>query len=256
MVVNNGSQGLITAASQQRSFLIQSRDLIYEPSKAFKRDMHKILTQCTRHGHEILLVGDFNENLDTTNSRMAKLAADFHLVDLMSLLSSRPPPSTYARGHSRLDYGLVTRQVAEVLVAGGYESFGERHPTDHGAYFFDLDTTALFGSDTQSLASPTLRMLHSNNVVQVTAYIQEKYEQQRRCNAFARGDKLSDVGSTHNFAEQLDKDVVASSLSAEKRTHKYHLPAWSVELSSARAKIVVLKNIGLCSETTSQSATK
>jgi hypothetical protein len=136
--------------------------------------MRKILTQCTRYGHEFLLVGAFNETLETTNSGMATLAADFHLVDLMSLQSSsRPPPSTNARRHSRLNYGLATRQVADALVAGGYESFGERYPTDHRAYFFDLDTTALFGLATQSLASPALRMLHSNNVVQVTAYIRE-----------------------------------------------------------------------------------
>ena len=41
------------------------------------------------------------------------------------------------------------------------------------------------------------------------------------------------------FAERIDNDVAAASLSPEKRSLKYHHPAWSVELLSAGAKIVV-----------------
>jgi hypothetical protein len=40
----------------------------------------------------------------------------------------------------------------------------------------------------------------------------------------------------------LDKDVLrASILSAEKKSQKYQLPAWSVDLAKARTKVVELK---------------
>ena len=74
--------------------------------------------------------------------------------------------------------------------------------------------------------------------------IREKYERLRQSNAFARGDKMCDVKSTHHFAERLDSDVVAASLSAENRTHRnitFQHGRESEVLSSAQAKDCSLK---------------
>ena len=162
----------------------------------------------------------------------------------MKSRSTQPPPATYSRGRLRLDYGLATTRVAEALVSAGYEPFNERFPTDHRAYYFDLDTEKLFGSVTQSLASPSLRMMHSSNTKQVTQYLREKYKQLEQSNAFARGLKLTLPGNHHAFAERLDRDLLQASLTAEKRVKQYQLPAWSVALAKAREKVRLLKKDG------------
>jgi hypothetical protein len=157
---------------------------------------------------------------------MSKLVADFHLVDLMRGRSNQAFPATYSRGRLRLDYGLATKRVAEALVAAGYEPFNERFPTDHRAYYFDLETEKLFGSQTQVLASAPLRMMHATNAKQVTHYLREKYSQLEQCNAFARGFQLTMPGNRHSHAERLDRDLVQASLTAEKRVKKFQAPAW------------------------------
>ena len=68
------------------------------------------------------------------------------------------------------------RRVTDVCLAAGYEAFNQRFPTDYRAYFIDLDTEKLFRSQMQSLASPSLRLLHSSNAKQVTQYLREKHD--------------------------------------------------------------------------------
>jgi hypothetical protein len=47
-------------------------------------------------------------------------------------------------------------------------------------------------------------------------------------------------GNRHKHAEQLDKDIICASLSAEQSMQKQQFPAWSVALAKARTKIVML----------------
>jgi hypothetical protein len=149
--------------------------------------------------------------------------------------------ATYARGSKRLDYVLGSAEIANSIENCGYEPFNFRYHTDHRAYFIDLNTNILFGTTIQPLAKFTDRILHSNNIRQVTRYIQEKHKMLKACNAFERGNRLENSDNRHEFAERLDADVVRSSLSAEKRIKKYREPAWSIELAEARKKVSILQ---------------
>jgi exonuclease III len=239
-VTDRHGTGLMTVTAQQRNLLVQSQDSLSEPRKAFKRDLRELLQRLTKRGDEIILVGDFNETIDNEFTGLSKILADFHLIDLMRGRATTPFPATYARGKHRLDFGFATRQAASSLKHAGYEAFNERFSTDHRAYFFDFNTTTLFGNSTLSLATPPSRVLQSNNVKQVTQYIREKYRQLEDCNAFRRGNQLMEQGNRHAYAERLDKDIIRASLSAEKKTQKYQSPAWSIALAKARTKVIVL----------------
>ncbi|KAI2491604.1 hypothetical protein MHU86_22948 [Fragilaria crotonensis] len=240
VVSDSPHTGLTTATAQQRSLLIQANDSL-PPRQAFKRDLRSYLQTCITQGNEILLVGDFNEVFGSECDGISKLAAEFHLINLMQARHHQKPPATYARGKKCLDYGLATRRVAHALIQCGYEAFNERFTTDHRAYFFDLDNDLLFGNTTQKLASPALRILKSNNVEQVTAYIKFKYDFLQNRNAFRRAEQLLLPGERHIFAERLDSDVLKASLDAEQRIKPFREPAWSVALSKARRKKVILK---------------
>ena len=122
------------------------------------------------------------------------------------------------------------------MVRCGYESFNERFATDHRAYFFDLDNNLLFGNITQPLASPTLRVLKSNNVEQVTQYLKAKCTYLDSRNAFRRAEQLTLPGNRHVFAERLDTDLLKASLDAEQTTKRFRDPAWSVALAELAEK--------------------
>jgi exonuclease III len=143
VVTDNPYNGLTTAASQQRSLLLQTGDTEQRPRKAFKRDLSVFLTERISRGEEILLVGDFNEVFGSELDGMSQIAADLRLVNLMQVRHHQLPPATYSRGKKCLDYGLATNHVAQALRSCGYEAFNERFPTDHRAYFFDFDTDVL-----------------------------------------------------------------------------------------------------------------
>jgi exonuclease III len=241
VVTDSPRLGLTTASAQHRSVMIQMNHQECNLRKAFKSDLRKYLKDCLTRGDDILLTGDFNESIDEHYNGMSSIAAEFHLVDLMKTRSTTKPPSTYARGRLRLDYGLATKRVADSLVAAGYEAFNERFPTDHRAYYFDLNTEKLFGAPTQQLSPPGLRLMQSTNIKQVTQYIREKYRQLEQSNAFSRGYQLSLPGNRHRFAERLDRDVLQASLSSEQKVHKFLLPAWSIALARSREKESTLK---------------
>ncbi|KAI2489362.1 hypothetical protein MHU86_25235 [Fragilaria crotonensis] len=150
---------------------------------------------------------------------------------------SSTPPATYARGRKRLDYALATAHVAVSLSQAGYEPFNLKFPSDHRAYFLDFDTVRLFGTDTQQLGVHSERILRSNNVAQTTQYIKLKYDMLLAHNAFDRGNRLTLPGEKHNFAERLDRDVLAASLASEQQLRKFGDPAWSVELDKAQKSV-------------------
>ena len=234
--------GSITTAAQQLSLLLQSQDKLTNPRSAFRRDLTAAIQESITSGHEILLMGDFNEAFGSDVEGIQKLAITCGLLDLMNTRHSSTPPATYARGRTRLDYAMATNHVATSLSHAGYESFNSRFPSDHRAYFLDFNTQQLFGTDTQHLGKHADRVLRSNNVSQTTQYIKVKYDLLLAHNAFERGEQLRHPGNRHQFAERLDRDVVEASLAAEKTMKKFGAPAWSVALDKARKTVTRLTN--------------
>ena len=233
--------GSITIAAQQQSLLMQMNDTETNPRAAFRRDLTIEIEQSIATGHEILILGDFNEVFGADVDGMIKLANTCGLKDLMAAWNSTTPPATYARGRTRLDYALATEHVGKSLKRAGYEAFNAKFPTDHRSYYLDFDTEQLFGAETQTLGTPSDRILHSRNVAQTTKYIKAKYDLLMAHDAFTRGDKLTLPGNRHAQAERLDQDVLAASLAAEKQLQRYGEPAWSVALVKARNTVINLK---------------
>lgn len=236
------SPGTITVAAQQASLLRLAQDPVLNPRTAFRRDLLKALQSYAEAGMLLLVVGDFNETFGADPDGMSKIAGQLGLIDLMACRHSLDPPATYARGTKRLDYALANSSVSEALVSAGYEEFNAHVVSDHRGFFLDFDTNLLFGSSTQQLASPEARDLSSSNIQQVTDYIREKHRILfQHHNAFDRSVQLSKPGNRHAFAERLDQDVLAASLTAATKVKKFGEPAWSVELAEARKQVNILK---------------
>ena len=239
-IVKGGCTGKITVAAQHLSLLLASQDKTTNPRVAFRRDLISCLQAYHKQKYKILLVGDFNEVLGSDPDGISKIADSFNLVDLMASRHSSTPPATYARGSKRLDYALASPSVLLALQSCGYDEFNSRIASDHRGYFFDFRTMDLFGSDTQPLATRINRTLSSSNHTQVTAYIRRKYALLEQCNAFERSQRLREPGRRPKYAERLDKDITAASLTAEKDIPTFGAPAWSQDLIDARMQVTIL----------------
>jgi hypothetical protein len=222
VVTDHPAQGTTTAAAQQYSLLLQTRDPLRSPRAAFRRDLMEYIKQCQSQGHEILLTGDFNECIGQEPDGMSKVTDECHLINLMT--RSHPGkqlPNTYARGHRCLDYAFGSEAVAAAVQYAGYEPFNSHFPTDHRPYYVDLSISSLFGLQLQPLTRYEPRVLQATNIHQVTTYIEKKYEYMCQHNVFERVRRLSLPGNRHIYAERLDKDVLEASLAAEQKIPRY-----------------------------------
>jgi hypothetical protein len=69
----------------------------------------------------------------------------------------------------------------------------------------------------------------------------EKYEFLNQHNVFERVQRLSLPGNRHQYAERLDKDVLAASLAAEQKITRFGEPQWSLALAAAQKKAQVIQ---------------
>ena len=130
------SPGKTTAATQQRSLLIQSQDPLTDPRSAFFCDIRLYLQSCLTQGDDLLIMGDFNEVIGRDPTPLTTMFSKFGLVNLMTVRHSDPQPAaTYARGRKCIDYGFGTPRVTNALRTCGYEAFNTRFTTDHRSYF-------------------------------------------------------------------------------------------------------------------------
>ena len=93
--------------------------------------MKLYLQECIGAGHEILLCGDFNEDLTQSQEGLARTVAELGLVNIMTHHHGKSLPATYLRGTRCLDHAYGTRRVAEATERAGYDSFQAKFHTDH-----------------------------------------------------------------------------------------------------------------------------
>ena len=243
-VDKRGKEGTTSVASQHRSLLLQTNDSTDNPRTAFQRDLAEQLQEYIRDGIECLLVGDFNEEFRSQADGIGSLASRLGLINLMAHRHpNQKPPVTYARGAKCLDFAMGTPRVAQAVIAAGYEAFNERFVSDHRGYFLDMDTSILFGSPTQDLATLSRRQLKTANIRHNTLYIDKLHELLSAHKVFQRAELLTHAGDRHSFAEAVDRDMTAACLAAEATLPAAGEAAWSAQLATSRKQVHLLRKL-------------
>lgn len=236
--------GTNTAAAQQRAQIIteQSKECQYQrrtPRDAFIHDLQFFIRQVQSEGEDIILVGDFNEEMSSPTSGMDQLATNCGLADLFSIrLGTTSGPATYQRGPRRIDYALVSPALIEHVLAAGYDPFGYRIPTDHRAFYIDFATEAVFSQELTPLAPADKRDFVSTRPGTVATYVTAKMTYLRDHNFFDRLQRLKELGQpNHALAESLDKDFQRASTHAARLCRRPQQAPWSPKLAEAWAEL-------------------
>ena len=126
----------MTAHAQQESYLRQQNMHNPNPRKHFRKDLLSFLEACRKDEEELILIGDFNEELGGDPAGMANICSKLgSMIDVMLQHHGSDDIATYARGRKRLDYAMCTSKAAEAIDHCGYEPFNHRLTSDHRGFF-------------------------------------------------------------------------------------------------------------------------
>ena len=243
-VCKNSRPGSNTAASHQTAQIIQETTIANTrtrptPRQAFVTDLQAFILHCQSEQEDIILAGDFNEELNEPSSGMGSLATQCGLADLFSTRTGNSTiPATYQRGKKRIDYVLISPTLLATVKAAGYDPFGYRLPSDHRGMYIDIDTHALFGQDPAKLAPILKRDFTTQNPETVRQYVKHKSEYLNDHRVFDRLTILEHMDQPdHEFAEALDRDVQRASFHAARKCSRRKSTPWSPTLAAAWAEL-------------------
>lgn len=243
-VCQNPRPGTNTAAAQQRAQIIEEQATTtnatrISPRASFISDMQAFIHQCQENGDDIILLGDFNEEINAASSGMERLASACGLADLFSIRLGNPTtPPTYQRGTKRIDYILMTPRLLNYVAAAGYDPFGYRIPSDHRGFFVDLHTEALFNQEIVPLAPAERRDFSSKAPGVIQKYVTAKMAYLTDHRFFERLEILEELTQPDPIlAEALDRDFQRAAAHAGKQCKRRQTVPWSPQLASSWAEL-------------------
>ena len=124
------------------------------PIKQFWVDLVEELKVWRAAGEQLIVMGDFNEDTDIVEKRLASL----HLKDVLRARHDSPLPPTHQRGSVPIDGILATPTLAATMSCGGYLAFGTLLG-DHRGVWMDVPLSAMLGYDMANVSSPQARRL-------------------------------------------------------------------------------------------------
>ena len=160
--------GVITAASQQQHFFLETSNTTVDPRKKAVDDILEELQKDVSQGNEIILRGDFNELLDgkeKTHVRLEQLGLTNILSHYVGEL-----PRTKVRGKECIDHVYATHRASQAITSVGIAPFNFFLPSDHRAIFFDLNILDILDIDTNHFPPFLFRRLKSTSRSAVDAY--------------------------------------------------------------------------------------
>jgi hypothetical protein len=145
----------------------------YQPGKG-----HPSLGNDTVITQHVMLAGDFNDILGKESHSISKICRQFKLEDTIHYYHGQAPDrfAIWIDGCEILDYVLVSRALLPFINACGYEPFMANVPGDHRGMFVDFNTSALFGTETSTLAVNAPCRITSTNPNHVRIYIEAQHE--------------------------------------------------------------------------------
>ncbi len=126
-------------------------------------------------------MGDFNEQVCVDPQGMSSvLMVGGLIVSHVTGHGVKDKPSTFAGGHTCVDYTLISERLKLYLLDAGIEPFNQQIYSDHGGMFINLCLPGLFNHSLTTLASLVNRHFCTTNQKDARNYIQgmHKYLQE------------------------------------------------------------------------------
>jgi hypothetical protein len=145
-----GGVGCTIYHQQQLDFEEEGKRMI-NLWKQFCADMVTTVRNLHLKGHIVILMGDFNEDLNIQGNQINTMLQDCGLTNLITYVhcTDNCLPPTYDRGKKCLDIIAITDSKyipKSCITQAGFLPFYHEFCSDHRTVFCDIDTKALFGT--------------------------------------------------------------------------------------------------------------
>ena len=129
------------------------------PRQQFLIDMHSFITQCIQNSEQLIVMGDFNE--DVTKPPISIFFTELQMHNILHTLSPSlftSSSSTFNRGHTPIDAIFATQRL--YASRGGYLP-SHVFDSDHKTIWIDLQLNMVFGNN--KLSQPPLNCRRLKN---------------------------------------------------------------------------------------------
>jgi hypothetical protein len=197
---------------------------------------HQMHQAPTTPGHQIILLGDFNEHIDSHKAVIHHISNQCTLIDIWKWQHPcSDEPNTYLGGQTRIDYALVSPALEPAVTAVGYQPFHHTAITDHRALFVDFNTAQLFGNEYNMLTLAAQRTLKTQQHEVKVTYLQHAATHGHENNLFTRLAKLTNSSTRDDtLIERLDCILGQCCQVGEDRCKKVCLGDWSSKIEKLR----------------------
>jgi hypothetical protein len=191
-----GGEGGTIYHQQQLDYEEEGRRQVNLRSQ-FCIDMVNFVRELHSTNHTVILMGDFNDDLNLEDGQVNKMLRDCKLCNVIKCVQSDdvPLPATYHRGTKCLDMIAITDSPLvpkTCIVRAGFLPFYHHFCPDHRMVYCDIDTDLLFGKVFPDLTRWSNRPFTTNNI--------------KKCNRFkTKLRKLYEKANLFKKVEELDK---------------------------------------------------
>jgi hypothetical protein len=233
--------GPSTVFAQQYQLLRLAGNAQPNPRKQFADDLKHAITARRHNQEELILCGDFNEQLGDDPNLMSNVCAANDLFDVLdNRFGDDANVPTYIRGSTRLDYVFASSGLHTHVKACGLNLFNEVIFSDHRAHFADFSLTAYLGNSPPTVVRSDLRFI-STDSADVSKFIEKTYDHLDENKVFHKFQEfLLDVDVSArpwDLANSIDLLIGQAFQCAEADCAKPRRPPWSIKLHKASKKV-------------------
>ena len=231
-----------TVRAQQEWMYADRGHVTINLREQFVTDLTAIVNDFQMKGHSVVVMMDANEG-NGAGSAADRLCFDCNMADAHSLNGRTDlPPPTYQRGTKKIDFVLVSANIAHTVRSSSILALHDGYLSDHRALLVDFDATALFQSATSEVTTATERRLTSTSPQAVHSYIAAMKLQVEKHNLEAKVLQLQQQSEEGNWTdllveewEQIDGILAESRLAAERKckAKRTGLLPWSPDLQTS-----------------------
>jgi hypothetical protein len=233
--------GALSTYQQQKTKLLQD-DITECPRAVLLQDLGTQLKDLIKDNNQIIVCGDFNENVQGT--KIKQFFQTYNMHELILFQHGTTAPNTYTEGTLPIDGIFGTKGID--TISSGYSSFGWGMYSDHRLLWIDIDMATTLGTKTTPMWKPQARRLKCNDPLIVKRFNKKRKQHMAKHNFYQIQNDIQSMIDLGNPSEcwsekvnLLDELRVKGILLADKKCRRLKMGnvPWSPELQMSMNRI-------------------
>jgi hypothetical protein len=203
---------------------LEARGEICNPREMFCTNLISLLRQWKDAGDEIVLLGDFNENVYSGNLARFLSGDDLRMHELCQRITGLPLPHTHIRGSVPIDAVFCTAGIDRVAIALLPSPFGIG---DHRVFMVDVTSASMLGDIFPRVIPATGRLLNcasdriKNNYTRVLNQLTDRHLLFRKLLYINRDSNSITYAQVQLCLNKFDHELEQFMKASKKDCHKY-----------------------------------